>query len=315
MKHVAAAIICLAVCTAVAGCKKEDPDRIVRVYSIVGEVMIAANAAERPAVVGDVLSAGDGMRTGDNSMADILFGTAGIIRIQPGTSVSIALLMDQTTGDSQIDMPAGKMNVTLAKLKKGDFRVKTGTAVAAVRGTTFRITADGKATRLDVVTGAVRINPVRNDAVIETVSATVESNQTVELDEAAVKQAVEKKKEITVIDLRPEVIEEIREEVKDVKPGILEKLNDDARREVKEKILVVDDSAAREREEKEKTAREKKEKERAMKLLRDRESREMEMRKKTELENQRIDEMKKKKKKDDDAGHGSPSLPPSVNTL
>lgn len=59
--------------------------------------------------------------------------------------------------------------------------------------------------------------------------ATVESNQTVELDEAAVKQAVEKKKEITVIDLRPEVIEEIREEVKDVKPGILEKLNEDAR--------------------------------------------------------------------------------------
>lgn len=50
----------------------------------------------------------------------------------------------------------------------------------------------------------------------------MESNQTVELDEAAVRQAAEERKEIAVTELRPEEVEEIREEIRDVKPGILE---------------------------------------------------------------------------------------------
>lgn len=321
MKHAPSfVIICLAVCiAAAAGCKKEDPDKTVKVYSIVGEVRIAAKDSEKPAAVGDTLSAGDSIRTGENSMADILFGTTGVIRVQPGSNISIATLMDQATGDSQLDMSSGRLNVTLAKLKKGEFRVKTGTAVAAVRGTTFRITADEKTTRLDVVTGAVRVNPVQNNAVIATVEKTVETNQTVELDEKAVKQAVEEKKEIEVVELKPEEVKEIREEVKSLKPEMLEKLNDEARKEVKEKVMVADDSADREREKleqekKEKEKKEKIEKDRAMTLLRARQLREKELRNKLEREKLVPKQVEKKKPGENKEGEPS-SLPPSVNTL
>lgn len=323
MKHMTTLLVILISAGIVAaGCKKEDPDKTVKVYSIIGDVTITGTAGEKQAAVGDLLLAGDSVRTGENSMADILYGTAGVIRIQPGSSVAIATLMDQTTGDTQLDMPAGRMNVTLAKLKKGDFRVKTGTAVAAVRGTTFRITADDKATRLDVVTGAVKVNPVQNDTVVTTVEKTVEMNQAVELDEKAVKEAVEEKKEIAVVELKPEEVKEIREEVKDIKPEMLEKLNDDARKEVKEKILIADDSAEREREkqeqekrEKEKIEKEKIEKARAMKLLRDRRIREKAMRDRAEKEKQAPKQMEKKKS-DEKSREGEPStLPPSVNTL
>jgi len=316
MKHLLlSVIICLAVCIASAGCKKEDPDRTVKVYSIVGEVKITAKGAERPAAVGDLLSTGDSIRTGENSIADILFGTAGIIRIQSASNIDIAVLMDQTTGDTQLDMPSGRLNVTLAKLKKGSFQVKTDTAVAAVRGTTFRITADGKATRLDVVSGAVKINPVRNNAVVTAVEATVETNQTVKLDEKAVKQAVDEKKEIAVTELGPEEVKSIREEVRDIKPEVLEKLNDDARKEVKEKVLAPDDSADREREKEEQEKKEKKDKERAMKLLHDKQLREKKLRDKLEQE-KLVPGRQIEMKKSDDSNKGKPSsVPPSVNTL
>jgi hypothetical protein len=312
MKHVSYSLIfCLAVCIAITGCKKEDPDRTVKVYSTAGEVMITANSVVKQAAVGDVLSAGNSIRTGENSMADILFGTSGIIRIQPGSDISIATLMDQTTGDTQIDMSKGRLNVTLAKLKKGDFRVKTGTAVAAVRGTTFRITADGKATRLDVITGAVRVNPVQNNTPVTSVEKTVESNQTMELDEKAVKQAVEEKKEIAVTELKPEEVKKIREEVKDIKPEMLEKLNDDARKEVKEKVLVPDDSADREKEKE----IEKKEKERARELLRDTRLRDKKLLYEKKLEKQNLEQQKNRKKPNQGNEGGSPSVPPSVNML
>lgn len=303
------AIICLAVCLA-AGCKKEDPDKTVKVYSIVGEVRIAVNNSERAAAVGDILSAGDRIRTRENSIADILFGASGVIRIQPGSDISVVSLMDTVTGDSQLDMSSGRMNVTLAKLKKGEFRVKTDTAVAAVRGTTFRITADGKATRLDVVNGAVKVNPVQNNVIVPTVEKTVEANQTMELDEKGVRQAVEEKKEIAVTELKPEEAEKIREEVKNIKPEMLEKLNDEARKEVKEKFLApAPDVRDREKE------MEKNKKEVAAKLFRDNQLREKELMRKKELEKQNVETQEQKKKADEGGEKGSKSLPPSVNTL
>ena len=298
-------ISCLAVLF--PGCKKEDPDKTVRLFSMVGKVTVTAKNTEKPAVVGGVLVAGDMIRTGADSIADILFGTAGIIRVQPGTSVSIASLMDPVTGDSQLDMPAGKMNVTLAKLTKGTFRVKTATAVAAVRGTSFRISADEKAMRLDVVAGSVKVNPVKDNVIVPEVEKTVETNQTVRIDEAAAKKAVEEKKGIEVQELKPEEVKQIREEVKDIKPEILEKINDSARNEIKEKIIAPDDSAERE---KEKEELERKEKERNLKLLQAQKFRQRMIQKKAEPV-----QKKNEGKPAETKGEGSRTLPPSVNTL
>ncbi|MBP7736945.1 MAG: FecR domain-containing protein [Spirochaetes bacterium] len=237
MRHLISILAISVIIAAVSSCKKDDSNKTITVNSLVGDVKVAAGGAERTAVVGDVLAAGDTVRTGTDSIADILFGDAGIMRIQPGSSVSMASIMDPATGDTRLDMPEGTVTVTLSKLKKGTFSVKTPTAVASVRGTTFRFSAGQKASRLDVVTGVVAVSPVQNNAVVPEVEKAVSANQTVELDEKTVKEVVEKKKEIKVAELKPEDIKKIRDEVKDIKPEVLDKLNNEARQEIKEKIL------------------------------------------------------------------------------
>ncbi len=307
MKHILSLLLLSSLVICISGCKKEDPDKIVKIYSMAGKVTIVVKNVEKAAAVGDILSAGVSIRTGADSIADILFGTAGILRIQPGSSISISSLMDPKTGDSQLDMSTGKMSVTLAKLLKGNFRVKTSTAVAAVRGTSFRISADEKSMRLDVVTGTVNVNPVQNNAVLHDIEKTVETNQTVEIDEKTVKQAVEEKKEIKVTELRPDEIRLIREELKDIKPDMLDKVNDSARKELKEKILPPDDSARRDTEKEDK---EKKEKERNLRLLQEKKLREKMIQKKAEPARQHNES-----KPAETQGEGSKTLPPSVNTL
>ncbi len=328
MKHVLSIMIIFLLAAGVTVCKKDDKDRAITIQGLIGEVMIVAGNTEKPATVGDVLITGDGIRTGADSIADVLYGSEGIIRIQPDSNILLSSLMDPATGDSQLDMPQGKMYVTLSKLKKGDFRVKTPTAVASVRGTSFRITADEKASRLDVVTGAVRINPVQNDTVVTGVEKTVETNQTVELDEKAVKQAVEQKKEITVTEMKAEEVEEIRKEIRDIKPEMLEKLNQEARKEIREKVMAPapDDSAEREKAEKETLEKQKKEKERTMAQLREEKLRaqkiEQENLRAQKIEQEKLKQQmldkenaeKKKKQKENTPGE-SKNAPPSLQTL
>ncbi len=318
MRHVLPVMLIFLLAAGVTVCKKDEKDRAITIQGLIGEVMIVAGNTEKPATVGDVLITGDGIRTGADSIADVLYGSEGIIRIQPDTSILLSTLMDPATGDSQLDMPQGKMYVTLSKLKKGDFRVKTPTAVASVRGTSFRISADEKASRLDVVTGAVRINPVQNNTVVTTVETTVKKNQTVELDEKSVKQAVEQKKEIKVTETKPEEIEEIRKEVRDIKPEMLEKLNKEARDEIQKKVLAPDDSAdreKREKDEKETLAKEKKEQERALNLLREQKLRAQKLEQDT-LKQQALEKEKAAKKQPKENTQGdSKNAPPSLQTL
>lgn len=317
MRHVFSVIIIFLLAAGVTACKKDEKERSITVQSLIGEVMIVSNKTEKPAKVGDILITGDGIRTGADSIADILYGSEGIIRIQPDSNILVSSLMDPATGDSQLDMPQGRIYVTLSKLKKGDFSVKTPTAVASVRGTSFRITADEKASRLDVVTGAVRINPVQNNAVITDVEKTVETNQTVELDEKVLKQVVEQKKEIPVREMKAEDMEEIRKEVKDIKPEMIEKLNPEARKEIKEKVLVIDDSAERAKREKDKIEDEKKEKERAANLLREQKLRTQQL-EQEKLKKQMLDKenaAKKKKQEENTPPSDSQTMPASQNML
>jgi len=250
MRQLVSLLSIFVLAAAITGCTKEEVDKSAKFYSLVGDVKIVSGGQEKAAAVGVVLAAGDAVKTGADSIADLLLGDAGIIRIQPGSNVSMSSLMDPVTGDTRLDMPQGTVTVTLSKLKKGTFSVKTPTAVASVRGTTFRVSADQKAARLDVVTGTVTVNPVKDNAIVPTVEKTVETNQTVVLDEKTVKEAVERKKEIKVAELKPEEIKKIKDEVKDIKPEVLEKLNSEARQEIKEKILPPSDSVDREKEEK-----------------------------------------------------------------
>jgi len=242
---------------------KDTPkgDAILNVHTFFGDVKIVNAGGENAARVGTALKAGDAIITGDSSVADLLYGAAGIIRINEKTSISVTQLVSpDTKGDTDLSIDRGKMFVTVSKLAKGSsFKVKSPTAIAAVRGTTFKVTTGESSSRIDVLAGKVKVNPVKEGKVIEEAEKIVEVNNTVTLDVKAVEKIIERKQEIEVAVLKTEEIKEIREEIKSMKP--VQNLSPELEREIEqvavekpEEEAVKDDSAEKREENKRREA-------------------------------------------------------------
>jgi hypothetical protein len=232
-------------------CKKEKPEASqLIVQSTIGNVIVESSKGERVPLVGDVIKEGEIIVTKDRSVIDIQYGTQGILRISEKSRVTIAVLLTSEAGDqTSLTMNEGKLFVTISKLSKNSkFEVSTKTSVAAVRGTSFRVVAGTKSSKIDVLSGKIRVNPVKDGKVIEEVEKVVETNSTVVLDEEVVAEIVEKKKEIEVTTLKPEDVEEIREEVKDI--TVNEKVAEEVKKEIKEVVLEekIDEEAKLEKE-------------------------------------------------------------------
>lgn len=232
-------------------CKKEKPEASqLIVQSTIGNVTVQSATVKRVPLVGDVIKEGEMIVTKDRSVIDIQYGTQGVLRISENSRVTIAVLLSSEAGDqTNLTMDEGKLFVTISKLRKNSkFEVSTKTSVAAVRGTTFRVVARAKSSKIDVLSGRIRVNPVKDGKVIEGVEKVVETNRTVVLDEKIVEEIVEKKKEIEVATLKPEDVDEIREEVKDI--TVSEKVAEEVKKEIKEVVLEekVDEEAKLEKE-------------------------------------------------------------------
>lgn len=93
------------------------------------------------------------------SMALIEIGPA-ILRIEQNSKVSIDSLQQTQVLSLAASMDKGALYVAVQKLHKGDsISVKTKTAVAGVRGTSFMVQSDSRSTRLVVLDGKVLISP------------------------------------------------------------------------------------------------------------------------------------------------------------
>jgi hypothetical protein len=248
-----------------SGCTPKEKESLMAVQSVIGEVKILSGQGERVPGPGDALLQGDTVVTAKSSLVDIMYGKKGIIRINENSRVAMTTLL--TKGDqeqSRLEMSEGKLFVTVSKLTKGStLEVVSPTTIAAVRGTSFRVTADEKSSRIDVLSGKIKVNPVKEGKVIESVETVVETNNAVVMDTKAVDAVIEKKKEIEVVILKPEEVKEIREEVKDIKPA--EKLEEAAQQEIREVILEVKDDQAEEKKEEERLLQEKKDRETKLK--------------------------------------------------
>jgi hypothetical protein len=109
------------------------------------------------------------------------------------------------------------MFIGLSKLGRDDnFKIKTPTAVAAIRGTSVRVTADEKSSQIDVLAGKVMVNPVKEGKVIEDVEKVVEKNDMVVLDTKKVDEVIASK-QIEVKKLDTEQIEQIQVENEGIK--------------------------------------------------------------------------------------------------
>ncbi|NMB66359.1 MAG: FecR domain-containing protein [Spirochaetes bacterium] len=89
------------------------------------------------------------------SMAVIEIGSA-TLRIDENSKVSIDSLQKTQALSLAASMDKGILYATVQKLQKGDsILVKTKTAVAGIRGTSFLVKSDSKSTRLFVIDGKV----------------------------------------------------------------------------------------------------------------------------------------------------------------
>ncbi|HSV97656.1 MAG TPA: FecR domain-containing protein [Spirochaetota bacterium] len=255
MKPVTAIILCVFCVSFISSCaNKAKESTTLTVHSLFGEAKAVSQSGERKLAPGDSIAQEDTILTGASSLIDIVYGTSGIIRINENSQVRMtALFTGEGANRSRMDLASGKMFVTVSKLAKGSsFEVASPTTIAAVRGTSFRVTADENSSRIDVLSGRIKVNPVREGKVIEDVETVIETNSTVSLDIKAVDRIVNEKKEIEVAVLKEEEITAIREEVKDIKP--VERLEDTVKQEIRQVMVAppVDTEAEKRREDEKK---------------------------------------------------------------
>lgn len=256
--------------------KKEAVDTIVTINSFFGDVTITSHEGNKPPAVGQVLTINDTIVTGANSVVDLLYRNSGIIRVNENTTVVVSSLIKAGSDDVVLTLEKGKTFATLGKLKKGDgFAIKAKTVIAAVRGTSFRLVADEKASRVDVVSGKVMVKPVNNETVIEDIEVIVEENQTVTLDTktaATISQKIDEnkvevvaeqeqqkiidsiKETIKPTEIPKETVKEIKQEVKDI--PVITTVQEEIKQEIQKVIETDKEAKQRKNEEKLKKAEE-----------------------------------------------------------
>jgi hypothetical protein len=248
MKRIMLLMLSFVVALAIVSCKRESQSPSMTAQSVIGTATLVTASGERALKMGDAVAASDSIVTGDRSIVDILYGEQALLRISENSKLAVQELISDKTDNTKLYMDKGKLHVTLAKMKKGSFTVDTPTMVAAVRGTSFRIVVGDDRTRLDVLKGSVRVNPVVEGKVAEDVSQMVETRQTVEVDQEVAAAAVNDKKEMPIVALQPQEIKAIVEEVKDIPAPVIEKLETDVKREMKEDVLQLPQAVEQQKE-------------------------------------------------------------------
>jgi len=245
---------------AMAGCgKKEAPvqeaadDFFFKVQFTLGDVKVAGVSGEKAASQGDQLKAGDVIITEKKSVADLVFGTSGVIRINENSRVTITSIADKSNNNTEMNMETGKVFLTLSKLRGTGFKVKTPTAVASVRGTSFTVLSDKKGAKLSVVKGTVAVNPVKDGKTIEDKTMDVQTgNKTDYIDKKTVERIITGKMEIPVMEMTPAEKIEVQAVVKEMKiqemPDLSLELKEEMQKETVAEPVVIEEKKEEKKE-------------------------------------------------------------------
>ncbi|MBN1498235.1 MAG: FecR domain-containing protein [Spirochaetes bacterium] len=167
MRHQHAIVAAIIPVVIAFGCVKEKKAEIpVTVVNKVGTVSLNIPGNNLP--VDAALHVGDRILTGDKSMVTLSFPMDSAVRVYEKSEFIISVMGPAgTAGDDETEFIAKKGGALLviSKLAKpGSLRVKTPTAVASVRGTTFMVSVDdagrsdaGPRTGVKVLSGTVHV--------------------------------------------------------------------------------------------------------------------------------------------------------------
>jgi hypothetical protein len=204
---------------------------------IFGDVLVKSATVSQQAAAGQYLNLNDSITTGKDSIADLTFGTTGVIRVSPDTDVLVSSLVSGTSDKTTLDMKNGNVLCTFAKLKKTEFQVKTPTAVAGIRGTSFSVTSGADGASMKVISGTIRVNPVSEGKIVENISTDVPAgNKTELITEESVKKIIETQAPVETAVMTTQEIEETKVEVQAIKIEEFKDLNDDVKNELRNKI-------------------------------------------------------------------------------
>ncbi len=149
-------IILLGIFALAASCGSEGGHAPVVVLAV-GDVQVKSQGeAFAPAQVAQVILKGDVIKTGPESHIAIQIGSRGIVQLLPGSTLEAVSLFE--SGDGELSLLNGTVLSRIDRLGKSEaFRVKTPTAIAAVRGTVFSVSYGSGAGTVGVSRGRVDV--------------------------------------------------------------------------------------------------------------------------------------------------------------
>lgn len=130
-----------------------------------GDVTVSeyANAQFRQLRQHDVLGAGAWVRSSKNSVAKLRFADGSVADVQPNSMLSIQasyLLAGKQTHVTQLKLTQGRTELVAnpQHVEGNALQIETPSAVAAVRGTVFRVAAEGNIALQETLDGQVAFN-------------------------------------------------------------------------------------------------------------------------------------------------------------
>lgn len=189
----------------------KEPEPINAIVSmVIGDVKVQNIMKVQDLEVGYTLKQGDIIITSKDSECEIQVNKKAMVRVGEKTKVSFSeiALSTQDKKESVIELVGGNVKAAVKGLGKDEFKIKTSTAVAAVRGTRFSVSSDeaGK-TKVVVSEGKVAVS-VRSK-IIEDLAKSSRNTEVAKLETVG-EVFVEQGKEITV---KPEDQKKVDEKI------------------------------------------------------------------------------------------------------
>jgi len=129
------------------------------VLRVKGDVSVEKNGNKKMLYKGEVVARGDVIQT-ESGEVDIALSSGTILRLKDEGRFTFNKLDKSKTGqDTEISLEKGSLFSTVDRLSEKDtYVVKTPTAIAGVRGTSFLVTASHDHTEIHVVKGSISVN-------------------------------------------------------------------------------------------------------------------------------------------------------------
>ncbi|MES2579382.1 MAG: FecR domain-containing protein [Pseudomonadota bacterium] len=150
---------------------KQGPANAEVVSTVGAAFILKANQTKQLVVVGQQLSPGSELQTADKSKLNIRFADGSIVTMQSKSTLKLDSLSMYSGGgmvDTKLRLQQGKVEVEAnpQKMDGNTMQIFTPTAVAAVRGTEFRVSADEQHIWQETLDGQVALSAAGEEVAV-----------------------------------------------------------------------------------------------------------------------------------------------------